>query len=144
MPLPKSQPTVCPMTRVPQAGVIAFRTDGAEPRYLVVSALKSPGEWVFPKGHLEPGESRQEAALREAREEAGVVGHTMGEAGDLLFRSGDEDVEVTYFVVERLDDAPPDDSRQVHWLPFREARSLLSHDDARRLLDTVAAKVGGG
>ena len=131
------------MTRVPPAGVIAFRTDGAEPRYLVVSALKSPGQWVFPKGHLEPGESRQEAALREAREEAGVVGHTVGEAGDLLFRSGDEDVEVTYFVVEHLDDAPPDDSRQIRWLPFREARSLLSHEDARRLLDAVAAKVGG-
>lgn len=131
------------MKRIPQAGVVAFRTDRAEPQYLVVTALKSPGQWVFPKGHLEPGESRQEAALREAKEEAGVVGHIVGEAGDLLFRSGDEDVEVTYFVVERTADALPDDSRQIRWLPFREARSLLSHDDARRLLDEAHTLVGG-
>lgn len=132
------------MTRVPQAGVIAFRRDGAEPRYLLVAARQSPGQWIFPKGHLELGESGRDAALREAREEAGVVGHTVGEAGQLRFRSGDEDVEVTYFVVERLADTRPDETRQVRWLPFQEARELLTHDDARRLLDEVAAKVGGG
>lgn len=30
------------------------------------------GSWVFPKGHLDPGESELEAALREVEEEAGV------------------------------------------------------------------------
>jgi 8-oxo-dGTP pyrophosphatase MutT (NUDIX family) len=129
---------------VPQAGVVAFRTDGEEPRYLVVTARKAPSEWVFPKGHLEPGETREAAALREAREEAGVLGHARGVAGDLRFRSGDEDVEVTYFMVERLSDAPPDEGRQIRWLPFGKARELLTHEDARRLLDRVAGEVGEG
>lgn len=129
------------MTRVPQAGVIAFRTDGAEPRYLLVSARKTPGDWVFPKGHLEPNESKREAALREATEEAGLVGRVVGEAGDLRFRSGDEDVEVTYFVVQHLDDATPDESREVLWLGYQEAREKLTHEDARRLLDGVSAMV---
>ena len=132
------------MTRVSQAGVVAFRTDGVEPRYLVVEARKTPGAWVFPKGHLEPGESREEAALREAREEAGVVVRARGEIGDLRFRSGEEDVEVTYFLAERMSDAPPDEHRRIHWLPFVEARALLTHDDARRLLDAAAARVAGG
>lgn len=30
------------------------------------------GTWVFPKGHIEPGESKAEAAVREVEEEAGV------------------------------------------------------------------------
>ena len=30
--------------------------------------------WTFPKGHVEPGERRPEAAAREALEEAGVAG----------------------------------------------------------------------
>lgn len=30
------------------------------------------GSWVFPKGHLDPGETRLQAALREVEEEAGV------------------------------------------------------------------------
>jgi diadenosine hexaphosphate hydrolase (ATP-forming) len=31
------------------------------------------GTWVFPKGHIESGESKVEAAVREVEEEAGVV-----------------------------------------------------------------------
>lgn len=132
------------MTPYTHAGVVAYRTDGGEPRFLVVTARKNPGEWVLPKGHVEPGERPEEAALREAREEAGVVGRATGTAGALRFRSGDEDAEVVYFVVERLADAPADEGRAVRWLPFREASALLAHDDARRLLARVAADLGEG
>jgi 8-oxo-dGTP pyrophosphatase MutT (NUDIX family) len=37
-----------------------------------VRARTSGDLWVFPKGHIEPGESVGEAAAREVREEAGV------------------------------------------------------------------------
>jgi diadenosine hexaphosphate hydrolase (ATP-forming) len=30
------------------------------------------GSWVFPKGHIEPGESKVDTAVREVEEEAGV------------------------------------------------------------------------
>ncbi len=33
------------------------------------------GDWVFPKGHLDPGESPLQAAVREVEEEAGVNAH---------------------------------------------------------------------
>jgi diadenosine hexaphosphate hydrolase (ATP-forming) len=33
------------------------------------------GSWVFPKGHIDPGETALEAALREVAEEAGVTAH---------------------------------------------------------------------
>lgn len=32
-------------------------------------------DWVFPKGHIDPGESKLEAAIREVEEEAGVFTH---------------------------------------------------------------------
>lgn len=48
------------------------------------------GQWCFPAGHVEAGESFTAAALREVREEAGVD----GDLGDLRFCS----------VVQRLDD----------------------------------------
>ncbi|KGF14667.1 NUDIX hydrolase [Peptostreptococcus sp. MV1] len=43
---------------------------------------KYNGDWVLPKGKIEPGETHEEAALREVREETGVkatIGKYLGE-----------------------------------------------------------------
>lgn len=39
----------------------------------VLLLKKFGGDWVLPKGRIEPGESREEAAIREVREETGAV-----------------------------------------------------------------------
>ena len=40
---------------------------------LVGPKIDDPKEWLFPKGHIELGEDHETAALREVREETGVV-----------------------------------------------------------------------
>lgn len=52
---------------VPGAGGVVFDRAG---RVLVIGSRD--GVWLFPKGHLEDGETAQDAALREVEEEAGV------------------------------------------------------------------------
>lgn len=49
------------------AGGVVFRPSGE-----VLLLGHRDGTWVFPKGHLDPGESALQAALREVAEEAGV------------------------------------------------------------------------
>lgn len=49
------------------AGGVVLSRDG---RVLVLGHVD--GAWVFPKGHIEPGESSEAAAVREVEEEAGV------------------------------------------------------------------------
>jgi diadenosine hexaphosphate hydrolase (ATP-forming) len=49
------------------AGGVVFRPDGA-----VLLLRHHEGTWVFPKGHIDPGEDALTAALREVEEEAGV------------------------------------------------------------------------
>jgi diadenosine hexaphosphate hydrolase (ATP-forming) len=49
------------------AGGVVFGRDG---RVLVLGHVD--GAWVFPKGHIEEGETSEAAALREVEEEAGV------------------------------------------------------------------------
>ena len=48
--------------------VIAKSQDGDK-----ILQLNNEGEWVFPKGHVEKGESDLDAAIRELFEESGVV-----------------------------------------------------------------------
>src|SRR6476646_10984685 len=59
---------------VRQAGAIAVRKSGAAHEVFIVRAKKNPGDWIFPKGHIEPGESAPDAAVRELLEEGGVIG----------------------------------------------------------------------
>ena len=54
------------------AGCIVFhKSEAGYVRFLVVRDV-AHGNWGFPKGHLEQGETEQEAALRETKEEVGL------------------------------------------------------------------------
>jgi 8-oxo-dGTP pyrophosphatase MutT (NUDIX family) len=122
------------MTPISHAGAIVVRGDGEARRVLLVTARYNDQEWVFPKGHVEPGESPEEAALREAREEAGVVGRVLGPAETLEFTFGGDDVRVQFMLVAHERDAPADENRQLAWLSFDDALERLSFEDSRRLL----------
>ena len=142
--------------RVSQAGAIVFRATTGQPQILVVRAKKDASQWVFPKGHIERGESAAEAAVREAREEAGVTGRVLREAGTLRFDSGGEAVEVRYHLMQAGGEVAPEEARVQQWLAPPDALRALTHADARELLQDVlpdireeglltrAARVEGG
>jgi diadenosine hexaphosphate hydrolase (ATP-forming) len=91
--------------------------------------------WVFPKGHVEPGESCEQAATREVREEAGVVATVRGFLGRERYTRGLQRVEVSYYVLDCLGDAPADEDREARWCTPAEARRLLSFEELKVLLD---------
>jgi 8-oxo-dGTP pyrophosphatase MutT (NUDIX family) len=129
--------------RVRQAGAIAFREAGGRLHVLLVRSKKDPSIWVFPKGHVEPGETDAAAALRETWEEAGVTGDIGAEVGaPLEFESGDEPVSVQYFVVVARDDRPSPERREKRWLPLDAALATLAFETAREKLREAARIVG--
>ena len=120
--------------RVDQAGAIVYRHEGSAPRILVVEARKSPGDWVFPKGHLEAGETVEAAAVREVGQEAGVVVEVVLPLAALEFRSGDEQVRVHYVLARYAANTSAAEHRAVQWCTPDEALAKLTHQDAKRLL----------
>lgn len=123
------------MERVAQAGGIAVRRDGDTLSVLLVRAKRDPGHWIFPKGHIEPGETPAAAALRETREEAGVEGDLVGPIGPPLeFDSGREPVSVQYFLIHAHSETDDTDGRAKQWFPAREALGHLTFESSRRLL----------
>jgi diadenosine hexaphosphate hydrolase (ATP-forming) len=105
-----------------------------KPHILLVRARKDPSRWIFPKGHIEAGESPDIAALREAREESGVEGVVLGPVAALEFESGDEPVRVQYYLIAAATPGEPREGREQLWaLPWK-AMSDLAFDDARAVL----------
>lgn len=52
-------------------GAVVFRNSAGGPAFLLIRHVNG-GHWAFPKGHMEPGESEEETAIREIREETGL------------------------------------------------------------------------
>jgi 8-oxo-dGTP pyrophosphatase MutT (NUDIX family) len=128
---------------IDQAGAIAIRRGSGDPYVLLVRARKDPAAWIFPKGHVEPGESSGDAALRELAEEAGVGGVLGDRAGVTIFSDDDHTYRVEYFVVDALEEHASWEGRERRWCSLDEAFALLTHGDARdhlkRILPTLTS-----
>jgi 8-oxo-dGTP pyrophosphatase MutT (NUDIX family) len=119
---------------VRQAGGVVIRRDGRRTRVLVVRS--SDGlNWLFPKGHIEAGETAKEAALREVREEAGADGEVRRFLGHERYTQGRWRVEVAYYLVEYRHDVDRIEDRDLRWHTPAAARRALSFDSLKLVLD---------
>ena len=132
------------MDPVAQAGGIVFRGSGRDLAFLLVTSKKVPGYWIFPKGHVEPGETAAAAGLRETMEEAGVSGDLLGPIGaPLVFEWAGKRYRVEYFLIRATNQAPASDGREIAWLPFDEALARLTFEDTRQLLREARTAMEG-
>lgn len=122
------------MSRIAQAGAIAFKIVNDSPLILLVRARKNPQQWIFPKGHIESGETAEAAAARELEEEAGIRGELLGLIGSLDFQSGDEMVSVAYYLFGFVAEVARTEEREIKWCEYDEALTLLSFRDSAGLL----------
>ena len=90
---------------------------------------------------MEPGETRRQTALREIREEVGLIVDLVGgfRAEERYALPGKNGImkQVVYFLAEFADQAPipqPEEIARVYLLPFEEALRMLPFPEARRIL----------
>lgn len=119
---------------IPQAGAIAVRVRPHGPEVLIVRARRNPSDWIFPKGHIEPGEDAAAAAVRELLEEGGVIGRATDLVGTSQITAGERRVSVSYYLVRYESDGRATEQREKAWVSFAEARKRLTFEDARRFL----------
>jgi 8-oxo-dGTP pyrophosphatase MutT (NUDIX family) len=138
------------LRRVEETSAGGLVVDGIDhhARAALIGRLDRRGRlrWSLPKGHVEAGETNEDAAVREVAEETGITGRVVAPLGTidfwfvadgrrvhktvhhfLLLASGgelsDEDIEV----------------EEVEWVPLGQLAERLAYDDERRLMEQVPA-----
>jgi 8-oxo-dGTP pyrophosphatase MutT (NUDIX family) len=128
---------------LPSVATLIRDEDG---RILLVRHVE--GRWQLPGGAVDPGERPEEAARREAREEAGIEIETTGIAGvfggpeySITYENGDETGWVITVYDARIVSgvpAPSDDETQdVGWFGPEEIETFEFHPATRRTLEIL-------
>jgi len=123
---------------------VVVRRDRGQLEFLLVTARRSPREWVLPKGHIEPGETAEIAASREVFEEARVTATTGGALVDLEYTTPRGRIRVRLFLMEfQSEERVPGEGRSRVWLSADEVRARLPFQDARALVEQAAKQAAG-
>jgi diadenosine hexaphosphate hydrolase (ATP-forming) len=121
------------------AGGVVVRGRGEDLRVLLVTATRQAHQWVFPKGHIEPGETAVQCAAREVEEEAGVIAAVGPPIGTLEFRNARGIVRAQFYLMTFVSEGPPRESRRRAWFTIEEARQALGYEDSRMLAAKAAS-----
>ena len=123
--------------RIRQTCVVPFRRQGERIELCLITSLKRR-RWIFPKGIVDPGETSEEAGLKEAFEEAGLHGRILGQPlGVYQDAKWGAELSVTVFVmaVERSAVEWPESAvRERRWVDPERAAELLSKPQLRTYL----------
>jgi 8-oxo-dGTP pyrophosphatase MutT (NUDIX family) len=123
------------------AGGIVFRLERGKPRYLLIR--DSYDNWGFPKGHLEPGEAPETAAVREVGEETGLRSLALRGLIDTIdwdFRFRGQVIHKVchFFLMEssrsRTSPQRAEGITACKWMSFEQAVRLISYRNAREVL----------
>jgi 8-oxo-dGTP pyrophosphatase MutT (NUDIX family) len=151
-----SQHKVLPTVDETSAGGLVVDRDGSPPSAAVIARINRTGqfEWYLPKGHLECGESPQEAAVREIEEETGIRGRVLGCLGtiDYWFSAGDRRVHkhVHHYLLEAVGGSlsvqgdPDREAVTAAWVPLEELMLCLAFPNERRIARQACARWGAG
>ncbi len=136
--------------RATSAGGVVHRTVDGETEILLVHR-RAPVLWALPKGTPDSGETIEETALRETREETGIeveIEAPLTAIRYFFVRGTTRFHKTVHFFLMRpvggaieLHDGEFD---EVRWARVGEALALMNHATARSVVERAVARLAGG
>jgi 8-oxo-dGTP diphosphatase len=125
------------------AGGVIYRRRAGE---IEIALIRVRNRWGLPKGHVEKGESINDTAVREVREETGLEGRVSKKLGDIGYsyrdrRTAGEPVRihkrVHFYLMRYLKGDVGDHDHEVdeaRWFPIDEAIRNLKYPTERKMV----------
>lgn len=134
------------MSIIQSAGAVLYTVLEGRRHYVLVR--EKNGSYGLPKGHVEPGETLAQTALREVREETGVTAVLHSQepfTADEYPIAGGDTKRVSWFVAHYADQTPVADRSQVLGvlvLPIEAALRTLTYGSTREILRRIDRQLG--
>jgi 8-oxo-dGTP pyrophosphatase MutT (NUDIX family) len=127
-------------------GAVIELRDGAP--FVAMIATRGRSRWGLPKGAVSPGETSEQAALREVQEETGIDAEIIGHLDTIeyFFRAGDTLIKksVDFYLMRYVGGTlTPQLSEvdDVEWVALAEAIQRSSFDSERKLLSLALEQI---
>jgi 8-oxo-dGTP pyrophosphatase MutT (NUDIX family) len=130
-------------TEVSAGGFVISKSD---PTLVALMARFNRGgklEWCIPKGHLEQNETNEQAALREVREETGLVAEIITHLGEVNYQFIQDGKRIAKTVHVYLmqqtggelsfEHDPHKEASELEWVAVSELLARLSHGNEKRI-----------
>lgn len=117
------------MQRIEAAGGVIVDTSRGKPRYLLIHRPRYD-DWSLPKGKLNRSEKHRDAALREVKEETGLVCEVLAKLSNVHYMTPNGNPKrVKYWLMEARSGnfTRNDEVDAVTWVKRSQAMSLLTH-----------------
>lgn len=135
--------------RATSAGGVVYRTAGDRIEIALVHR-RAPLLWALPKGTPDSGETIEETALRETREETGLeveIERPLRSIRYFFVRGTTRFHKTVHFFLMRAIGGSPDahdaEFDEVRWIDLPEALALMTHATERSVVEEAAALVEG-
>lgn len=131
--------------RILQACAVPYRINEAGELEFCLITSSGRGDWIFPKGIIDPGETPKTTAVKESREEAGLHGTIEGKPlGEYEYSKWDASLRVTAYLMRvTAEDKTWDEAefRQRCWYTAKEAKKLIRRNKLQTLLDAALTRL---
>jgi 8-oxo-dGTP pyrophosphatase MutT (NUDIX family) len=143
-------PSIKEIVREPTSGGVIFRptADGKDIEILLIEDTKN--RWTIPKGHIEPGESAKQTAIREIGEETGLTKiKVLTWLGKVNFKYRRQErlvlMTMQVYLVRALDSVEELTKEKwmtaIKWFPFAEAIEAVEYPDIAKLMLLAKKKI---
>ena len=123
------------------AGGLVLRQSGNGLEALLIGRGE-PRVWSLPKGHVEPKETHEQAALREVREETGCWAELLTKLSDIHYwfflNRTKHKKDVHFYLMRYLSGDTANHDHEVdeaRWFEIRAAKKALKYVNEKRLVD---------
>ena len=149
----RKKPEIREIVREPTAGGIVFRPTADNKDIEILLIQDSKNRWTIPKGHIEPGETAKQTAVREIGEESGLKEvEVLSWLGKIHFkyRRAEKLVLMTtqVYLVQSLDknERPTKEKwmNGIRWFTFSEALDAIEYADIEKLMLIAKRKIRNG